>query len=200
MKVTVVVPPAVTVTVAVPPAKLLLTNDPAGVVLTPVSTAPPGPGTVSVTVAVPACTTCAALQLPKGGAPAATLRLMGVVGGVVVMENANVPVPTPPPATLQTCRKPLLQAKAEITLLCSVTAWFNAKTLPVKTVAPVVKVTLADARIFPKNAVPVPIVAELPIWKNTLQGEPPLIMTTDELLAVVSVLPIWKMKTALGSP
>jgi hypothetical protein len=46
----------------------------------------------------------------------------------------------------------------------------------------------------------VPSVAELPTWKYTLHGEAPLINTTDEPLAVVSVLPIWNMKTALGSP
>jgi hypothetical protein len=48
--------------------------------------------------------------------------------------------------------------------------------------------------------VPVPSVAELPICHQTLQGEAPLIRTTFEALAVVSVLPIWKMKTALELP
>ncbi len=66
--------------------------------------------------------------------------------------------------------------------------------------APVVMVMLSSARIFPANAVPVPSVAELPTCQNTLQSEPPLITFTVELLAVVSVLPIWKTNTALGSP
>ena len=60
-----------------------------------------------------------------------------------------------------------------------------------------------DARVrenVPLNAVPVPSVAELPTCHHTLQDLPPLIMVTDELDAVVSVLPIWKTQTALGSP
>jgi hypothetical protein len=48
--------------------------------------------------------------------------------------------------------------------------------------------------------VPVPSVAELPICHQMLHGEAPLMRTTLELLAVVSVLPIWKMKTALELP
>jgi hypothetical protein len=46
----------------------------------------------------------------------------------------------------------------------------------------------------------VPSVAELPTCQNTLHWDPPLTMRTLEALAVVSVLPILKMKTALGLP
>ena len=67
-------------------------------------------------------------------------------------------------------------------------------------VAPVVMVTLASARILPANLVPVPRVAELPTFQNTLQLLPPLTTRTAELLAVVSVLPTWKTNTALGLP
>ena len=45
-----------------------------------------------------------------------------------------------------------------------------------------------------------PIVAELPTFQNTLQGEAPLINTTLLFDAVVSVESIWKMNTADGSP
>ena len=83
--------------------------------------------------------------------------------------------------------------------MSSVTAPVSAITLP-ETVAFVVNVILIFAKMLPSSCVPVPRVAELPTWKNTLQGMPPLMITTAELLAVVSVLPIWKMKTALGSP
>jgi hypothetical protein len=200
MNVTVVVVPAFTDTVAAPVERLLLTSNAAlGKVLTPASTSPPG--MVSVTATEPVGTRIAALQVPNGAAPAATVTPVdwgGIAEGTVKVKF--VPAATPLPATLQTCRKPLLQAAAEITLVSSVTAAFSAKTLPVSTFAPVFKVTLADAKIFPRNWVPVPRVAEVPIWKNTLQGEPLLITTTDELLAVVSVDPIWKMKTALGLP
>src|SRR4051812_524037 len=61
-------------------------------------------------------------------------------------------------------------------------------------------VMLVSARMFPPNVVPVPSVAELPTCQNTLQSWPPLFMITSELLAVVRVLPILKMKTALALP
>ena len=89
---------------------------------------------------------------------------------------------------------------AESTLFVSiVTAPFRARALP-DILAPVFRVMLSRARILPRNAVPVPRVAELPTCQNTLQPEPLLIMTTDESLAVVSVVPIWKMKTAALLP
>src|SRR5450830_406231 len=84
-------------------------------------------------------------------------------------------------------------------LVSSVTAPFRARSLP-DAFAPVVKVMLVSARMFPANEVVVPRVAELPTCQNTLQFDPPLMTWTTELLAVVSVLPIWKTKTALGSP
>ena len=84
-------------------------------------------------------------------------------------------------------------------LVSSVTAPVRARVRPV-TCAPVVTVMLANARMFPANDVVVPSVAELPTCQNTLPANPPLLMTTDEALAVVSVLPILKMKTALALP
>ena len=54
--------------------------------------------------------------------------------------------------------------------------------------------------MFPTKLVPVPSVAELPTCQNTLQLVPGLISTTAELLAVVRVLPILKMKSAFGLP
>ena len=66
--------------------------------------------------------------------------------------------------------------------------------------APVFNVMLVSARMSPTNDVVVPSVAELPTCQNTLVPWPPLITLTLALLAVMSVLPIWKMKTALGLP
>ena len=86
----------------------------------------------------------------------------------------------------------------ESTLPAAVTAPLRAKVLP-DTLAPVFEVTLASARMFPANVVVVPSVAELPTCHDTLQFEPPITLTV-EALAVVSVLPILKMKTALGLP
>ena len=74
-----------------------------------------------------------------------------------------------------------------------VTAPWSAMALP-DTLAPAVRVMLATARIFPVNAVPVPRVAELPTaQKTSVSGLLPL-LTTDELVAVVSVLPILKIQ------
>ena len=66
--------------------------------------------------------------------------------------------------------------------------------------APVVSVMLVSAIRLPMNDVVVPSVAELPICQYTPHGFPPLIMSTDDPLAVVSVLPILKMKIALAFP
>jgi hypothetical protein len=84
-------------------------------------------------------------------------------------------------------------------LLSSVTAPFRAKALPV-TLAPVFRVMLVSATMFPARVVPVPRVAELPTCQNTPQLDALLMRRTDEALAVVSVLPILKMKTALELP
>jgi hypothetical protein len=90
------------------------------------------------------------------------------------------------------------QLAGEIRLSSIVTAPFRARALPAR-LTRVPKVMLVSARMFPVNAVSVPSVAELPTCQNTRHSPPPWTMTTDELLAVVSVLPIWKMKSALGS-
>ena len=192
INVTVVRPPALTVTVAVPAPKLLLTSNPAlGEVLTPVSEVPAG--RVSVIVAVPAATRMAELQEPV--ATVTVVDCGGVAAGTLKLYVPGVEL-----AATQTSIEPLLHAATEITLLSSVTAPLSAMARPGSMVALVLTVTLVLAKIFPKNCVPVPRVAELPIWKYTLQGIPLLIMTIDELLAVVRVLPIWKIKTELGLP
>ena len=80
----------------------------------------------------------------------------------------------------------------------SVTAPVRAKALPTR-FAPVFRVMLSCARMFPWKAVVVPRVAELPTRHCAAQGLPPM-NTTDEPLAVVSVLPIRKTHTAFGLP
>jgi hypothetical protein len=80
-----------------------------------------------------------------------------------------------------------------------VTAPFRAKARP-STVAVVFSVIDVKARMFPLKVVFVPRVAELPTCQKTLHASAPLIRATVLADAVVNVLPIWKMKTALGSP
>lgn len=96
----------------------------------------------------------------------------------------------------------MLAAQLVMVLASSVTAPLRAKALPSVIVAPVSIVMLVSARIWPSNAVVVPSVAELPTCQNILQSgvEPEPMVTTDELLAVVSVLPNWKMNCALELP
>jgi hypothetical protein len=67
-------------------------------------------------------------------------------------------------------------------------------------VAPVSMVIDVNARMVPRKLVPVPIVAELPICQYTLQARAPLVSSTRLLVAVVSVEPAWKTKTAPASP
>src|SRR5579872_6478487 len=84
-------------------------------------------------------------------------------------------------------------------LVSSVTAPLRASARPSR-LAPVVIVMLVNARMFPPNAVAVPMVAELPTCQKTLQMEAPLTTTTDEPLAVVKVLPILNTNTAFAVP
>jgi hypothetical protein len=87
----------------------------------------------------------------------------------------------------------------DIALSSMVTAPFRAKALP-DSLAPVAKLTLVSARMFPLKAVPVPSVAELPTCQYTLRARLPPVMTTDELLAVLRALAILKMNTDLALP
>jgi hypothetical protein len=80
---------------------------------------------------------------------------------------------------------------ARIRFPLSVTEPVSAKTRPV-ILAPVVTVSLMNARMLPSKAVLVPRVAELVTCQNTFPAVAPLARTTEELLAVVSVLPILK--------
>jgi len=84
-------------------------------------------------------------------------------------------------------------------LLSIVTAPFRASALPER-LAPVPKLTLVSAMMFPLKAVPDPSVAELPTCQYTLRARLPPVMTTEELLAVFRELTILKMNTELASP
>ena len=87
-----------------------------------------------------------------------------------------------------------------IVFVSNVTAPLRAQAAPQLIVAPVVNVMDVSARMSPANEVVVPSVAELPILQNTLPAWAPLINKMLEALAVVSVLPMLKMKTELGVP
>jgi hypothetical protein len=73
---------------------------------------------------------------------------------------------------------PVVQTVLLSSLVSSVTAPLRASARP-STVEPVATVIEVNARTFPWNAVPEPIVAELPTCQKTLHGEAPLIRTTS---------------------
>src|SRR5688572_20226441 len=88
----------------------------------------------------------------------------------------------------------------EVTLLVSIdTAPVRAGARPYSWV-PALSVMLASARMLPLKTTPAARVAELPTCQNTFPAWAPLLTLTDELIAARSVLPIWKMNTALGLP
>src|ERR1700722_7404413 len=114
-------------------------------------------------------------------------------------ENSSPPLYPGPPLPGPPMGQTLLR-----TLVSSVTAPVSAKARPLRIVEAVSRVTLACARIFPSKEVAVPSVAELPTCQNRPSSDPPLepklVTTTDEPLAVVSELPIWKTQYALLLP
>src|SRR6185503_18768341 len=81
----------------------------------------------------------------------------------------------------------------------SVTAAVRANSRP-STVAPVVTVIEAIARILPLNTELVPSVAELPTCQKTFAAWAPPLKITCRPTVVVRVEPIWKMNTAFASP
>ncbi len=80
-----------------------------------------------------------------------------------------------------------------------VTLPVDAKALPQLSVAPVPKVMLVYARIFPANVAPASMVADpAGITQNTLSFDPTLLKATVEPTSAVSELPIRKTKDALA--
>src|SRR5258708_5527951 len=112
-----------------------------------------------------------------------------IVAGVMVMSPATAANPTTAPRTRGGRRNCDV-----VGIQCHCTA---ERKNPAATLTPVVTVSLVNAIRFPAKAVPVPRVDELPTCQNTLPASAPLARTTDDLLPVVSVLPIWKTYTPL---
>ena len=81
----------------------------------------------------------------------------------------------------------------------SVTAAFNAYSPPA-TVTPLLSEIEVKARTVPAKIVVVPSVADEPTCQNTLHACAPLMRTTDDSVSVIRVDPIWKTKSAFGSP
>src|SRR5580658_402233 len=81
----------------------------------------------------------------------------------------------------------------------SVTSPLRASALP-NNLASVSRPMLVSAIIVPTKSVPVPRVAELPTCQKTSHRCAPLMSATEALLAVIRVLPTWKIKTASGFP
>ncbi len=151
-------------------------------------------------------------MLPGSGTttPAATGVMLsggppGVFGGVMVMP----PLPPLKPLLPSKKRLPAAVPLAVVTSMFSqpmervfvsmVTLPVDAKALPQLSVAPVPKVMLVYARIFPANVAPASMVADpAGITQNTLSFDPTLLKATVEPTSAVSELPIRKTKDALA--
>src|SRR5439155_12512345 len=95
-----------------------------------------------------------------------------------VLAAPRLPAPVPKSGSGGEGGKQGADAHTAETLLASiVTAPLSAKVLP-NTLAPVFRVMLASARIFPENSVFAPRVAELPTAHHTLVAVAPPTMTT----------------------
>ena len=114
---------------------------------------------------------------------------VGDVDGVGVGEAVGLAVGAGPAA----------QIGLEMRLVSIVTAPLRASTRPL-TFTPVVTVIEVSARMFPTNWSRFPSVAELPTCQKTLQASAPLMRSTMLPVAVMSVVAVWKMNTASGSP
>lgn len=117
------------------------------------------------------------------GVSGVAVESTGVEVGVGVSVGAGVEVGVDVGSSI--C---VVQPALETSFVSIVTEPLRARARPT-TSAPVSNVMLVSARMFPWNDVLVPSVAELPTCQNTLHSDPPMI-TTDESLAVVSVLTI----------
>jgi len=85
-----------------------------------------------------------------------------------------------------------------VSLLLIVTPPFLASALPVS--VPPLSVMLDNAMIVPAKLLPDCMVADEPTCQNTLQGEAPPAKATVAPVAVVRVLPIWKIHTSVEVP
>jgi hypothetical protein len=79
-----------------------------------------------------------------------------------------------------------------------VTEPFLASARPAR--VPPLSVMLVDAIMTPAKVVPVCMVAEEPTCQNTLHGDAPPVKATVAPVAVVRVLPIWKIHTSVEEP
>src|SRR5579863_10504068 len=102
-----------------------------------------------------ACSANPTIQRPTG-----TIRSRGSGVGDIPRRPFG-PTPLKPPAPAPEPIPPKVEQPPPNVLSSRVTAAVSAKALPHEIVAPVSSVMLADARIFPSNAVVVPSVAEL---------------------------------------
>jgi hypothetical protein len=91
------------------------------------------------------------------------------------------------------------QAGTVMTSSSRVTAPLRASARPM-ILSPVFTEIEVRARMLPWNDECVPSVAELPTCQKTLHACAPPVRTTELAEPVISVEPIWKIKTAFGSP
>ena len=97
--------------------------------------------------------------------------------GAVPGSGTASPVPLPLPSLVVALQAFVLIVTSSVSI---VTAPFFARARPHAILAPVSRVMLVSARMFPANSVVVPRVAELPTWQKRSLPSPPSLKRTEE--------------------
>jgi len=166
-------------------------------------------GPANVNVAVPEESVVAVPVLPASG-PAVILNVTRVFATGIPFDKTTAVLVMVEPAAPQmieevtgerTMDGPLEDPEhplMTVSLPLMVTDPFLARARPLR--VPPLSVILVKAIIFPAKLLPVCMVADEPTCQNTLQGEAPPERTTLAPVAVVRVLPIWKIQTSVELP
>jgi hypothetical protein len=165
-------------------------------------------GAVIVNVAVPEASVVAVPLWPESGPVIAKVTLVPTTGSpfdkttaVLVMKEPAVPHMIEESTGDSTMVGTTDDPEHPLTMVSfplMVTEPFLASARPVR--VPPLSAMLVNAIIFPAKLLPVCMVAEVPTCQNTLQGEAPPAKATVAPVAVVRVLPIWKIHTSVELP
>jgi hypothetical protein len=165
-------------------------------------------GAVIVNVAVPEASVIAVPLLLESGPVIVNVTVVPATGtpfdkttAVLVMEEPAAPQMIEEFTGESTMVGALEDPEHPLTMVSlplMVTVPFLASARPVR--VPPLRVMLVSAIIFPAKLLPVCMVADVPTCQKTLQGEAPPAKATVAPVAVVRVLPIWKIHTSVGLP
>jgi len=166
-------------------------------------------GAAKVNVAVPEASVVAVPVLPASG-PEVILKVTRVPAMGSPFDKTTAVLVMVEPAAPHTIEEVTGESTTDgtledpehpltiVSLLLMVTDPFLARARPVR--VPPFSVMLVNAMMVPAKLLPVCMVAEVPTCQKTLQGEAPPAKATVAPVAVVRVLPIWKIHTSVELP